>query len=444
MSGLAEILSNLGYVISGSDMNPSKIISKLEKKGIKIYLGHSADNITDPDLVVYTAAVKENNPELIKARSLNIKTIERATLLGEIMKKYPFSLAISGTHGKTTTTSMVSMIMLESGLDPTIHIGGELDAIGGNTRIGGNKYFVTEACEYVESFLKFNPYLAIVLNIEADHLDYFSDIDHIKSSFLKFISLVPDNGYLVACIDDHNVRSILDNVSCNVITYGIDSKQAMWTAENIAFDELGFPSYELVKEGKYVCTIDLKVPGIHNVSNSLAAVAACFTSGCGIQAIKNGLEKFTGTHRRFEVKGITDGIKVVDDYAHHPSEIMATLKAARNGNYSKIWCVFQPHTYTRTKLLLNEFSEAFTDADTIILADIYSAREIDTGEINSGMLAEKINLNGQNSIYIPKFNSIVEYLAENASSGDLVLTMGAGDVYKIGEMFLNEKVEVLG
>lgn len=439
MSGLAEILMNLGFEVSGSDIKSSNIVSKLEKKGIRIYIGHSEENINNADLVVYTAAVKADNPELKKARSMEIPTMERATLLGEIMKKYPFSLAISGTHGKTTTTSMVSMIMLQSALDPTIHIGGELDAIGGNTRIGGNKYFITEACEYVESFLKFNPHLAVVLNIEADHLDYFKDLEHIKNAFLKFISLVPENGYVVACVDDENVSSLLEKVQCNKITYGINSKKAMWRAEDITYGENGCASFTVLKDNEKIISIELKVPGIHNVSNSLGAIAACHTLGCDIESIKNGLENFTGTHRRFELKGVADNIKVVDDYAHHPSEIKATLKAARNGNYPRIWSVFQPHTYTRTKHLLNEFSEAFKDADKVVVADIYSAREIDSGEIHSSTLTDKIRQNGQDAVYFPSFEEIVEYLKENTSPGDLILTMGAGDIYKVGEMFLKDK-----
>jgi len=439
MSGLAEILKNLGYNISGSDMKSSNITKKLEEEDIKIYIGHNEQNIKNCDLVVYTAAVKDSNPELVKARQLGIKTIERAVLLGQIMKKYPFSFAISGTHGKTTTTSMASMIMLQSNLNPTIHIGGELDAIGGNTRIGGDEYFVTEACEYVESFLKFYPYLAVILNIEADHLDYFKDVNHIKQSFLKFMKQVPKDGYIVACVDDSNVSSLLNQISCNVVTYGINSTNANWTVQNIKFDDSGCASYDLIKDGEKTAAIKLCVPGLHNVSNSLAAAAACHTLGCSINDIANGLEAFTGTHRRFEVKGVVDDIKVVDDYAHHPSEIKVTLEAAKSNHHSKIWCVFQPHTYTRTKLLLDEFSEAFYDADEVIVSDIYSAREIDTGEIHSSILTEKINTKSNNAIYKSDFNSIVEYLKEKASPNDIVLTMGAGDIYKVGEMFLKEK-----
>ena len=437
MSGLAEILISLGYSISGSDMKASSVTKKLEKLGARVTTYHSENNITNPDLVVYTVAVKEDNCELIKARSLNIPVIDRATLLGQIMKKYPYSIAVSGTHGKTTTTSMISMIMLEAGLDPNIHIGGELEKIGGNTKIGGDKYFITEACEYYESFLKFNPFLAVILNIEADHLDYFRDIEHIKDTFFKFASLVPKNGYVVACVDDHNTSQLLSRLECNKVTYGVASEEAMWSARDIVFDDMGCPAFSLIFKGKKLSTVKLSVPGVHNVSNSLAAIASCYTLGCSLDAIKHGLLKFGGTHRRFELKGVVDGIRVIDDYAHHPSEVIATLKAAKNCEHNKIWCVFQPHTYTRTKCLMNEFSEAFRDADNVILADIYAAREIDNGQIHSKQLADKITSKGQEAFYISSFDEIVEYLKQNVSSGDLIITMGAGDIYKVGELFIS-------
>lgn len=439
MSGLAEILLALGYNISGSDIKTSNITKKIEDMGAVIYPFHDSKNIQTPDLVVYTAAVKENNPEIIRAKELNIPIIERATLLGQIMKKYPYSVAISGTHGKTTTTSMVTMIMLQEGCNPTVHIGGELDAIGGNTRIGGEKYFIAEACEYVESFLKFKPYLAVILNIDADHLDYFKDIEHIKEAFIKFASLVPPNGYVVACIDDANTLNILDKLSCNKVTYGLNSKNAKWTAKDIEFNEYGLASFKLVLDGEVLTTVQLSVPGIHNVNNALGACAACHTLGCSIESIKNGLNKFTGTHRRFELKGISGNVSVVDDYAHHPSEVMATLKAAKNCSHSKIWCVFQPHTYTRTKALLEEFSNSFEDAGTVILSDIYAAREQDKGEIHSSILAERINSKGKEALYINGFDNIVQYLQRNVSPGDLIITMGAGDIYKVGEMYLENK-----
>lgn len=439
MSGLAEILLSLGYKVSGSDMKTSNKTRKLEKMGAKIFQYHSEDNIDNPDLVVYTAAIKENNPEMIKARRLNIPLIDRATLLGQIMKKYPYGVAVSGTHGKTTTTSMITTIMLESALDPTVHIGAELEAIGGTTHIGGDKYFIAEACEYYESFLKFYPYLAVILNIEYDHADYFRNIEHVKETFLKFAGLVPEDGYLVACADDPNTVSILDNVRCNKITYGIKSGNAMWTAKNIKFDDMGCGYFTVLKDKEKLAEIKLSVPGIHNVSNSLAAIAACHTLGCDISTIKRGLFKFTGAHQRFELKGIIDNIKVIDDYAHHPSEIKATLKAAKNCSHSRIWCVFQPHTYTRTKFLLDEFAVSFSDASMIIVTDIYAAREVDNGEIHSSILAERIKSSGQNAVYISGFENIVDYLENNVVPGDIVITMGAGDIYKVGEMFLNSK-----
>jgi UDP-N-acetylmuramate--alanine ligase len=436
MSGLAEILLKQGYKISGSDIKNSDILLKLAGLGATVHPFHSGNNIEAPDLIVYTVAVKDENPELIRGRQLNIPIIDRATLLGQLMKEYPYSVAVSGTHGKTTTTSMVTMIMLEANQDPTVHIGGELGVIGGNTRIGGEKFFITEACEYYESFLKFNPYLAIILNIELDHVDYFKDLNHFKEAFYKFASLVPKNGFVVGCKDDENVIELFEKLACNKITYGVKSEDAMWRAENIIYNDMGCASFSLIKEGQDIGIINLSVPGIHNVNNSLAAISACFTLGCSIEAIKEGIYKFTGTNRRFQTKGIVDNIRVVDDYAHHPTEVSATLRAAKNANYKKVWCVFQPHTYTRTKSLINDFSEAFYDADYVLVSDIYAAREVDKGEIHASKLAEKINDKTGKAQYIHGFDAIVAYLEKNVSEGDLIITMGAGDIFKVGEMFI--------
>lgn len=443
MSGLAEILLSLGYKVSGSDIKESGLTNKLTHLGIDVFIGHSSENIQNPDLVVYTAAVKENNPELIKARSLNIPVIDRATLLGQIMKKYPFSIAVSGTHGKTTTTSMMSVIMIESGLNPTIHIGGELDSIGGTTKVGNGRYLVAEACEYYESFLKFFPFMAVINNIEYDHADFFSSIEHVKETFLKFASLVPENGYVVANADDQNVSSLLNKINCNKITYGLKSKNAMWTVKNMTFDTLGHASFTLVHDGLEIAEIKLNVPGVHNVINALASAAACYTLGCSAEAIKTGLANFHGTHRRFELKGILNNIKVIDDYAHHPSEIKATLKAAKNSEHRRIWCVFQPHTFTRTRILLSDFAEAFTDADRVIIADIYAAREADNGDIHSSILVDRINDYGQKALYLNSFDNIVKYLEDNASPGDLIITMGAGDIYKVADLYLHNGSNVM-
>ncbi len=437
MSGLAEILLSQGYKVSGSDIKSSNATQKLENKGARVFIGHAAENILNPDLVVYTVAVKDDNPEMVRSRQLNIPVIDRAELLGLIMKRHSFGIAVSGTHGKTTTTSMITTIMLEAGTDPTAHIGGELDCIGGNTRIGQSEYFITEACEYYGSFLKFHPFMAVILNVEVDHVDYFKDLDHIKDTFKQFISLVPTNGYIIACADDENTMSVIENKKCNKITYGLKNPEAIWTAKNIKYNELGCASFDVYREGENAGSVMLSVPGPHNVSNSLAAIAACYTCGCSMESIVTGLMKFGGSHKRFELKGLVDGIKVIDDYAHHPSEVKATLNAAANTTHNKIWCVFQPHTYTRTKAFIDQFSQAFGNADTIIVTDIYAAREKDPGDIHSSMLAEKIREQGGNATYIGDFQDIAQYLDKNAQPGDLILTMGAGDIVRCGEIFLN-------
>lgn len=435
MSGLAEILASLGYVVTGSDLKQSLHTKKLENMGVKIFREHSAENVQSQDLVVYSAAIKEDNPERVRAKELGILQIDRATLLGEIMKQYPYAVAISGTHGKTTTTSMVSMIMLEAGLDPTIHIGAELKAINGATKLGGEKYFIAEACEYTGSFLKFYPYMAVVLNIEFDHADYFKDLDHVKQTFQDFANLVPSNGYLVGCIDDQNVVELMEKTACQIVSYSVSSQTATWSAKDIEFNEQGCAIYTVCKHGESLGKVCLSAPGMHNVSNSLAAIAACCTLGCSIDVAITALFKFGGADRRFEYKGTYNDIKVVDDYAHHPTEIKVTLKAARN-HKGNVWCIFQPHTYTRTKFLLEDFATAFKDADKVVLADIYAAREKDTGEISSSIVAEKININSGNAVYIKGFDAIIEYVKSHALPGDMVITMGAGDIYKVGELLL--------
>jgi len=439
MSGLAEILAYNGYIVTGSDERPSPVLQKLEKSGIRVTVGHFAENVAGADLLVYTAAVRPDNIELVAASGAGIPCIDRATLLGEIMDHYPMSFAVSGTHGKTTTTSMISMIMLEEGLDPTVHIGGMLPAIGGSTRIGSSGIFVTEACEYAGSFLKFYPRVAVILNIDYDHVDCFRDIDDVKHAFRSFSEHVPQNGHIVLNGDDETAVEALGGISCDITTFGMKDDRYTWSASGIEFDDMGCASYTLLRLGEPVAEIKLKVPGLHNVSNSLAAIAACDLAGCSISSAAKALLKFTGTCRRFEIKGVSDGVTVVDDYAHHPSEITATLKAAAGYNHSRIWCVFQPHTYSRTKSLMDDFSKSFDNADFVILTDIYAARETDTGEVNSSMLAEKIALSGKTAVYIKDFESIVELLDKNVKSGDLVITMGAGDVYKVGDMFLEAR-----
>jgi len=434
MSGLAEILLKNNFKVSGSDMHSSSMTDKLKNMGANIFIGHKRENLDGIDLVVYTAAISNDNPELKRAFNEHIPTMDRAEFLGQLMKNHKLNIAIAGTHGKTTTTSMVSNISLEAELDPTILVGGELDILKGNVRTGKSDYFITEACEYKASFLKFFPYIGVILNIDADHLDYYKDIEDIKNTFLKFANLIPEDGYLVACSDDAKMSKIINNVKCNIVTYGINSGNIQ--AKNIKFDEKGCASFTVVQNGSDLFSIQLKVPGTHNVLNSLASICVSLILEINPNDIINGLEEFFGARRRFELKGVKNNITVVDDYAHHPTEIKATLNATKNFPHKKLFCIFQPHTYTRTKSLFKEFSECFNHVDTLILADIYAAREKDTGIVSSNMLGDKIRENNVNCLNLHSFNDILDYLEKEAKEGDLILTMGAGDIYKVGESFL--------
>lgn len=443
MSALAEILKQAGFQISGSDMRLSALTNKLSKMGITIHEGHDSKNIQTADVVVYTAAVKADNPEFAAAKQNNLPMLDRAELLGQIMDNYEYSIAVAGTHGKTTTTSMVSHILLEAEVNPTIHVGGELDAIGGNVLVGENKYFITEACEYADSFLKFSPFVGIILNIEADHLDYFKDLNHILSSFLGFTKRIDERGYLVINIDEAPLSYFKGALNCNILTYSLSNGEADFTAQNITYSKQGYASFQVIHRGTMLGEITLSVPGIHNVSNALSAIAAATALGIPFAPIQKGLLQFRGTHRRFEYKGTIKGMTVVDDYAHHPTEIKATLQAAKNYPHKKVWCIFQPHTYSRTKSLLQEFSTAFTHAHEVIITDIYAAREKDPKDIHSKDLTEAIKKYNKNTRYISSFEDIVKYLLKNGKDGDLLITMGAGDVLKIGEMLLDTDLSTL-
>ncbi|MBS4537599.1 UDP-N-acetylmuramate--L-alanine ligase [Clostridium sp. D2Q-11] len=433
MSGLAEILLNKGYKVTGSDMNDSKLIHKLNKKGANIRIGHEAQNVIGSDLVVYTSAINENNPEYKYAIDNNVPLMDRATFLGELMKAYKDSIAVAGTHGKTTTTGMIASILNHSELNSTILLGGELDSIGGNVKIGGTELLLTEACEYRGNFLKFYPTIGIILNIDEDHLDFFNGIDDIKDTFKKFIDIIPDSGYVIVNGEDENINSLIEKNKKNFITFGLANSNNYY-ANNIEYTDKGYPSYDLYINEDYIDRINLNVVGKHNIYNSLSAIASSNIAGVKIESIKSGLEIYKGTHRRFEDKGIIKGIQVVDDYAHHPTEIKATLESVGK-KYNKVWCIFQPHTYTRTKSLLKEFSQSFTGADEVIVTDIYAAREKDTGLVHSKDLVTEIANNNINSKYIKTFEEVIDYLEKNVDKGDILITMGAGDVYKIGDMF---------
>ena len=428
MSALAEMMLYLGYKVSGSDRSDSEALSKLREKGAEICVGQRKENIKNPDLVCYTAAISEDNPELIRARELNVPVIERAELLGELMTLYKFPLAVAGTHGKTTTTSMLSLILLAAEKDPTILVGGNLPQIEGNYRQGKTDYLVLEACEYVESFLHFHPFLSIITNIEADHLDYFVNLNNIISAFEKFARLNSPLGHIIVCFDDKNIQSIVQNFGKNVVKYGIDAKNCEFVAENIKPNSKKGTNFDVLYMGKPFLSLSLNLSGKHVVYDALACVAAAVSLGIEKEAIKEGLESFTGTKRRFEKLGFFDGVEVVDDYAHHPTEIETTLKSAMEMGYNDVWCIFQPHTYSRTKAFLNEFAEALSLADHVIIADVYPAREKYDGTIHSCDLALLID----KGVYINDFGAIERYIKKNAKKGDLVISMGAGSVTEIG------------
>jgi len=439
MSGLAEILLDKRFTVSGSDNQSSPLTEKLEKGGARIFIGQRASNITpEIDLVVYTAAIHEDNPELMEVRARKIPTLTRAELLGQLMRNYDTPIAVSGTHGKTTTTSMISEIFLENEMDPTISVGGLLKSLGGNIRIGQSGNFITEACEYTNSFLSFYPRVGIILNIEEDHLDFFKDIKDIRHSFHEFAKRLPaENGILIINAEIPDYREITDGLSCRVVTYGLGEGYD-YSAANITFDEFARGSFDLIKKGETIARIGLGVTGRHNVSNALPAIAISDIMNIPMPAIKQGLLTFTGTDRRFEYKGECHGFAIVDDYAHHPTEIRATLKTARRYPHKHTWCVFQPHTYTRTKAFFDDFADALTIADNVILTDIFAARETDTLGVSSKALAEAVAARGTNAYYFPSFEETEDFILKNCIPGDLVITMGAGNVVTIAEDLLRK------
>lgn len=434
MSGLAQIALQKGFFVSGSDRTKTNITEKLEALGAKIHIGHKKELINGADLVVHTAAVHYDNPEMAGAKELGIRLIDRAEFLGALMKEYKDAVGISGTHGKTTTTSMLAHALIYSNTDPTISVGGELDLIDGNIRTGKSDYFVTEACEYTNSFLKFFPKIAVITNIEEDHLDFFSGLDEIIESFRQFALLTKDIGAVIANGEDENVKKAVFNTGCNVITYGING-DFNFSAKNLTYTN-GYGCFDVYKDNTFLVHIDLNVPGAHNVQNALAVCAVCDLLKIDPEKTAAGIKTFTGVHRRFEKKGMLCGATVIDDYAHHPTEIIATLNAAKNIPHNKIWCVFQPHTYTRTKTLWNDFLTAFSDADELILTDIYAAREPFDGITTSAALADAIKESGKSCKYIGPFSDIAEYLKENVQPNDIIFTMGAGTITELGKFLV--------
>ena len=441
MSGIAEILKRYGFIVTGSDASESELVDKLRESNIHVVVGHDLENLRKADLVVYSAAILETDIEMQEAKRLNIKTMERSTFLGLITEAYRDTICISGTHGKTTTTSMISVCFLEAKKDPTIQVGAILKQIDGNNRVGRSDFFILESCEYVESFLKFHPKTEVILNIDNDHLDYFKDLDHVKNAFVKFVGLLPDDGLLILNADDKNCVDLYKNTNSKIVTFGINNEKSNFVARNISFDNNGFPLFDVYRNNTFYKSIKLSVPGLHNVYNALACIATCYEYGIEKEVIKEGLLKYTGAHRRFEYKGNTNGASVYDDYGHHPTEIKAVYNAMKKKKYNRSWVIFQPHTYSRTKNLLNEFAQALSGFDNIIVTDIYAAREKNTYGISSKDLVKQININrvGRQALYMSDFHEIAKYIRDRVMPNDIVITLGAGTVTQIGPMILEGK-----
>ena len=436
MSGLAEILHERGFKISGSDMKASPLTEHLQSLGISVALPQSRENIAQGiELCVYTAAISEENPELLEAKRQNVPTMTRAELLGRIMKNYKEAINVSGTHGKTTTTSMIGEILMEAQMDPTITVGGMMKDIGGNLRVGKSDVFLAEACEYTNSFLSFFPTIEVVLNIEEDHLDFFKDINDIRSSFRKFIEKLPENGILIFNKDIPHEEYFLQNLpGRKIITFG--HNDADYTANFISYDHYARPTYTLFEKGEDRGKVTLGVTGEHNIYNSLSAIAVARAIGIPFDTIKKGLLEFSGTDRRFQLKGKVNGFTIIDDYAHHPQEIAATIATAKKYPHKKLWVAFQPHTYSRTLALMDDFAGALSQADEIILADIYAAREQNTVGVSSDDLRKLMLSQNTNVYYIPDFPSIEEFILSHLEEGVLLITMGAGNIVDVGEDLL--------
>ena len=433
MSGLAEVLLSEGFKVSGSDRKPSALTDRLKASGAEIFIGQTKDNILpDTEVVVYTAAIHSDNPELVEARKRGLHLLTRAELLGQMMANYRCPIAVSGTHGKTTATSMLTHVLLQADLDPTISVGGILKAIGGNIRVGKSDFFVTEACEYTNSFLNFKPQISLILNIEADHLDFFKDLADIRCSFKKFAALTRKDGTVIINSDIDDCKEITKGLSQNVITFGTQ-KKADFEGRNITFNAEGHVAFDLFKNQAFVSHIALSVPGLHNVSNALAVIAAASVIDVPLDAIKKGLFSFQGTDRRFELKGIRNGFTVIDDYAHHPTEIAASLDAASHYPHNDLYVIFQPHTFSRTQMLFDDFVRVLKDVPHVIIPDIYAAREKDTLGMSGEKLALALQASGCNARYFSSFSAIEDYILSHAREKDLVMTMGAGNVVDIGE-----------
>ena len=438
MSAIAETLHHWGYTVTGSDASKSDFTEKLIASGIKVTIGHDLTNPRNADIIVYSAAIKPTDPEMVMAKQFNIPLINRGEFVGFLTRKFKESICISGTHGKTTTTSMVSLCFLEDDKDPTIQVGAMLKQIDGNYTVGNSDYFILEACEYMENFLRFSPKAEIILNIDNDHLVYFKTFENIKNAFIKYASLIPEDGVLITNADDSNCLSLKEHVKGSFVTYGIKNTAANYVAKNINYNSLGFPEFDVFHNNQFYAHIKLSVAGYHNVLNALSCVAVCDYYKLNKAHIISGLAKFTGAHRRLEYVGSYHGFSVYDDYGHHPTEIEATINAIKNRTFNESWVIFQPHTYSRTKAHLDSFALSLLEFDHIIVTDIYAAREQNTYNISSLDLVNKINELGKEAKYMKNFDDIAAYIRNNANQNDFVLTLGAGTVTDIGPMIVNK------
>ena len=438
MSGLAGYLQDKGYSVTGSDRTRSHKTEHLEQRGIRVFIGQAAENVRGADFIVYSAAISPDNPERREALRLGIPQIERCDLIGQLMEGYPFAIGVSGTHGKTTTTSMLAQAFMQAGVDPTIHIGGELDFIGGSTRAGSGHDFICEACEYNASFLRFKPNVAVILNIDEDHLDFYRDIDDIEAAFAKYAALVPEDGWCIAWGDDFRARRVCENARCNHMTYGL-GEQCMLRPLNLRYDAQGRASFTAVLNGEALGDFRLNVSSEANMLDSLAVICAAHIRGLDMAKVAEALTGFIGAHRRFELTSVTDGVKCYTDYGHNPAEIKNALKIASMQPHGTLWSVWQPHTYSRTKTLFDQFLETFDAADRVLITDIMGAREVDPGDIRSEMLIGPLRARGVDAVLTPSFDDAEAYLRAHWQSGDVMISHGCGDID-----LLNEQIALHG
>ena len=438
MSGLAEMLAREGYEVTGSDNAASHAVERLRGMGMEISIGHDAKNVPGAKLLVYSAAIQPDNPERAEARRLGIPEMERSTLLGQLMLGHKNALCVCGTHGKTTTSSMIAETLMECGLNPTVHIGGRLDAIGGSSRIGGKDIFVAEACEFHGSFLEMHPTTAVVLNIQEDHLDYYKDIDHIEAAFGQFLSLLPENGTALGWGQDERIRRLFGRLKCDCRYFGLE-KGNDYAPAGLTYNDTGCPRFDVMFRGQRIARVEMKIAGEFNVINALAAFAAAHTAGADPEKIGASLSRFAGVHRRFELTGIIDGVRMYHDYGHNPAEMKAALSVAMMQHANHVWAVMQPHTFSRVKSLFQDYLTCTAAADYTLVTDIYAAREKDPGDIKAEMLVAGMKEHGVCAVHTPTFDDTEKYLRAHWQKGDLVLTMGCGNIN-----LLNEQMQLHG